>query len=128
MIFVAYIGFTNRNLNICCIDETCKLLREKKNMIKGDFFSKAICVDGCSTENSIFILTVEYHNLDQELENRQRIMLRRFEASLELEKTFRIYQKIGKLVSWREDVFAPSINRNEFLITCFGLPSCNTNI
>ena len=110
MIFVAYIGFTNRNLNICCIDETCKLLREKKNMIKGDFFSKAICVDGCSTENSIFILTVEYHNLDQELENRQRI---------ELEKTFRIYKKIGKLVSWEEDVFAPSINRNEFLITCF---------
>jgi hypothetical protein len=119
MIFVAYLGFTSRNLNICCIDETCKLLREKKNMIKGDFFSKACCVDGCSTEKSIFILTVEYHNLNQELQNRKRMILRKFDANIELEKMYRIYQKIGKLVCWGEDVFATSFNRNEFLITCF---------
>jgi hypothetical protein len=119
MIFVAYIGFTSRNLNICCIDETCKLLSEKKRMIKGEYFSKAICVDGCSTEKSIFILTVEYHILDQALENRKRMMLRKFDASLDLEKTYRIYKKTGKLVSWGKDVFAPSFNRNGFLITCF---------
>jgi hypothetical protein len=122
-IFIFYIGFISENINACCIDENGIFITQKLGLIKSSALIKVLTVNGCATQDYIYIYTMELRKMTVSSTNKANTLtlsrVRQYDKSLNLVKKKTIETRIIRLVSHGNEIYGHSYQNNKHVIIRF---------